>query len=342
MRRLPFVSVLIPCVALACLAALVPPAGADAVAEPRPLHEAAKDLTTLETYLKDRKAINDQINQYLIEVAGAYVNMQVPEAPAADASEDEKAAHEGVMKKFHKELENFRKRANKALLKAFGLTRVKKGTNQRDDVNARAAEMIGSLVKAYPGPEGAKARGTISKKLRSAAEKLKKVKHDLNTDTLNAAFLALGNLGDLDTLRWMLDEYSHAKEVEDDWLIAAHTAMVRFPVTPEQADKTGTAMVPGKLRFEIVDSFVTTYAGVEAAANTSSNDPKDRAKKRFWDNIKNTTLPVLQHFSRAPKDPESGEALATAGEFQSWLRKNKNLRKAPWADPKKSAKKGKK
>ena len=187
---------------------------------------------------------------------------------------------------------------------------------------------------AYPGPEGAKARGTLSKKLRGSTEKLKKIKHDLNTDVLGAAFLALASLGELDSLEWMLDEYAHAKEIEWEWLVAAHTAMVKFPNTKEAGEKGKREHAPGKLRFAIVEQFIKTYAGVESTANTSASDAGTRAKKRFWDNIKNATIPVLQHFAGAPKDQESGEALATVGEFQQWFRGHKNARKDPWVDPK--------
>lgn len=335
MRLLPRFPILVSGLVLATLVASPATAWAEDKAEPVAYEEAVRDLATLGGYLKDRKAINDQINQYLELVARAYVNLKRPDKPADDAGEDAKAAYKSVKAKFDKDAADFRKKAEKLFFKAFGLQRVKKDTNQRDDVNTRAAQVIAGLGKAYGMDKaGAKARAAISKKLRGAMEKLKKIKYDLNTDTLGAAFMALGQLGSIGSLEWMLDEYSHTKENEQDWLVAAHTAIVQFPTTQAKGTELGREWATGKLRFAVIESFIKSYASVESAANRSSADAKDRAKKRFWDNIKNVTIPVMQHFAGAPMDADSGEALATMNEFEKWFRKHKNVRKDPWADPK--------
>lgn len=321
------------CVATAGLAPL-PSAQAEAV-KPVAYKDAAADLETLAKNLKDRKSINDQIKQYLGLVGKAYVHMAPPTKPGDDASEEEKTAYQKALKDFKKDLGDFRKKADSLIFKALTLQRGKKETNERDDVNRLAAQIIGTLGKAYPGKEGAKARGSLAKKLRSTIEKrFKKIKkYDLNTDTLEAAFAALGDLGDISSLQWMLDEYSHSNSKEKDWLVAAHKAMIKFPNKRDMAHPDAP-FPKGKMRYEIVESFRKTYAGVENAANTSSNDPKVQAKKRFWDDIKNFTIPVMQHFAQQPKNTETGEALATVAEFEKWLRENKSLKKAPWADPK--------
>jgi hypothetical protein len=70
---------------------------------------------------------------------------------------------------------------------------------------------------------------------------------------------------------------------------------------------------------------------VESQAQQSSTDPKILAKKRFWDDIKTYTIPVVQHFAGKPANPD-GVALSTMAEFQDWLRDHKNVRRPPWTE----------
>ena len=119
----------------------------------------------------------------------------------------------------------------------------------------------------------------------------------------------------------MLKNHCHANEVKKYYIIAAHQAMVLYKD------------IPGKLRYEVCAQFVKVYGSVESQAEQSSNDPAVLAKKRFWDDIKTYTIPVVQHFAGKPTDAD-GNALATMADFTAFMREHKNARKAPWADPK--------
>ena len=306
-------------------------AWADEAAKQPPAEDLASanaDLEKFKAALKDRKARDDEITEFMAAVGRHYVAIKAPD-PVDDPKAQAKAESTHA-----KAVEGYRKAALKLIFKAYGKTKVKGSTNTKDEVNLKAAEVIGSLAKAHMGGEpgsaeakaGLKAREDISKRLRKDVEKLKKIKHDLNTDVLDASFKALGAHNTKGNLQWMLDEYSHAKNNEVDWLRAAHKAMISF---------TG---VPGKLRYAIVEQFIRTYAGVESSAETSSIDPNDQAKKRFWDDIKTFTIPVVQYYARAPggevpADAE-GNALAKMSQFQTWFKEHKRPNRAPWVDPK--------
>jgi hypothetical protein len=295
------------------------------------LSEALNDLAKLDDALKSKKSINDEIIQYLDLVGLHFRAIKGPAAPPEGAEADVVDAYEKALKDHQKNVADYRKKAEKLIFKAFGLTRLQRTTNLRDEVNLKAAQVIGALGAAFPGtPAQAKEddvakdnlgeREDLAKKLRKEIEGLHKIKYDRNTDVLQAAFAALGDLNTLDSVEWMIENYSHAKNNEVDWLVAAHKALVKF------------TDVPGKLRFDLVEQFIRTYSGVESAANTSSTDPKDQAKKRFWDDIRTFTVPVVQMYSGNPVDAETNEALSTMAQFDEWFRDHKNPRKAPWVD----------
>ncbi len=279
---------------------------------------AESDLDQLKKATKPR-ATNEDLLQYLDAVFTNYKDLKGPEKPADDASEEEKKAYEKEKAKFDKSLEKYRGNAEKLILKIMTLVKVKNETNIRDDVNIRAANILGDMAPLLDE----KGRKSLSKKIMQAIDKrLTKVKtHDVNSDLLAAAFGALGKLNHETSLDWMLKNHCHANEVKKQYIIAAHKAMVLFKD------------VPGKVRYEVCDEFVKVYGSVEAQAEKSSTDAKDLAKKRFWDDIKTYTIPVVQHFAGKPTDPD-GNALATMADFFQFMRDNKNARKGPWADPK--------
>lgn len=316
--------------ALSCNGAFAEqPAAAPATQPTVALSEAAMDLERLEAALKNKKSINDEINQYLDLVAGHFARIAPPEAPAAlaaDADEETKATHaaavaehDKAVQKFDRDLAAYRDRVVKAIFRAFKTTDVKKETNLRDEVNRKAAQSLGALTAAWPGEDGLKQREDVSRDLRKSIDELHKAKWNLSTDVLGEAFGAVGSLNTPQGLAWMMKEYTHAKNNEVIWLVAAHKAMVKF------------TEVEGSVRYELVELFVRTYAGVESAAEKSSSDPKDQSKKRFWDDIKTATIPVVQYFSGNPTNEEN-VALATMREFEDWFRDHKNPRKAPWTD----------
>ena len=290
------------------------------------LDSAQQDLEMLKKSTKPR-ATNDDLFQYLDQVFAAFKEPDRPEKPADDAPEEEKKAYAAAAAKAEKNIEKFRKDALKVFLKVLTLMKVEQETNTRDDVNTRAAVILGETAE-LKNPDGTpvmdeKARKDLSKKLMQAIEKkLTKVKtHEVSTDHLDATFAALGKLNDPGSLSWMTDNYTHAIDNRKAYLIAAHKAMVLFK------------NIPGKQRKEVCDAMVKTYAGVESQAQQKSADPKITAKKDFWDAIKTYTIPVLQYFAGYPKDPE-GVPLAEVKQFQEFLRENRNAKKGPWADEK--------
>lgn len=279
---------------------------------------AENDLDQLKKATKSRGS-NDDLLQYLDHVFTNYKSLKYEDKPAEDAGAEAIKAWEDGKAKFDKNLDKYRKKAQKLILKIMTLVKVQSETNVRDPVNIHAAKILGEMAPFLDE----KGRSDLSKSIvRSIDKRLTKVKtHELNTDLLDAAFAALGALNDVGSLKWMLDEHCHANEVQKFYIIAAHKAMVLFK------------NVPGKLRKEICDHFVKFYGSVEAQAEKSSTDPKDLAKKRFWDDIKTYTIPVVQYYAGKPTK-DDGSALATMLEFDDFMRQHKNARKAPWVDAK--------
>lgn len=285
-------------------------------AEAVDMESANADLDQLKKSMKPR-ATNDDLDQYLDAVFTAYKTPDEPEKPADDASDEEKKAYAAAKAKNDKLVAKYRASAQKQILKVLTLVKIKNETNLRGDVNTKAATILGEM-----GPFlDAKGRKDLSKKIMQAIEKkMTKVKgYDINTDTLDATFAALGKLNDPGSLAWMAKNYTHANDNRKEYLIAAHKAMVLF------------TSVPGKLRQEVCAAMVKTYAGVESQAQQVSADPKITAKKDFWDAIKTYSIPVLQYFASQPED-EEGVPMAEVKQFQQFMRDHRSLKKEPWAD----------
>ncbi len=312
-RRLVSFSFSFLAVLAVCLGGVAPQ-----TAEAVDLEAARADLEQLKKSTKPR-ATNEDLLQYLDAVFSAYKDLDEPPKPADDASDEDKKNYKTAKSKFDKECQKFRNDARKLILKIMTLYKVKSETNIRDDVNTRAAKILGEMAPLLDD----KGRKDLSKKIMQAIEKkMTKVKtHDVNTEHLEAAFEALAKLNHMSSLQWMTKNYTHSNEVQKDYLVAAHKAMVNYK------------NVPGKYRYEVVAEMVKTYTGVELQAEQTSNDPKVQQKKRFWDEIKTYTIPAVQYFAGAPQD-DQGQALAEMKQFEKWLRKNKNPKKAPWVDQK--------
>ncbi len=324
--------------ALLAIGALTFLAPAPAVAEevdPVPLERAEEALGRLAKSLKSRKSINEQLIADLDEVAEAYHNLEQPAMPElqeiAEGTPEEEAraiksandkltrAYETALAKFEKGQKKFRRDCIKAYIRALKLTKIHKPTetNQRDDVNIKAAQILGDtgdpevsddLIKALEtGPF--KAKGYMVPEL-----------------LLETSFAALGKLNDMDSLEWLLDNFVHTNNARDkvNQLIAAHKAMILFK------------NVPGKLRYEIVEEMVKTYSGTELRArNKGSTDKNDQAAARLWDRIKIDAIRAVQVMAGEPKHEmgdQEGELLMLMSEFSDWFRDNKNPRKAPWKD----------
>ncbi len=310
------------------------PAVAEPAAQARvgaEMSEALADLEKLDSALGSRKSINDEIVQYLELVGNHFIAIKGPEMPADATDEAAMKAYQSELAKFNKQVDDYRRKAESAIFKAFKLTLIRNESNERNEVNMKAADVIGRLAEAFPGSpakvkedpvakENVAARESIAARLRGEIDGLHKAKYTLSTDVLQAAFRALGSLNTVQSVEWMIKEYSHAKNNETDWLVAAHKSLVKF------------TDMPGRVRHALVDQFIRTYAGVESSAEQSTTDKNAQAKKKFWDDIRTFTVPAVQHFAGHPVNAESNEALATMGEFEDWFRDHKNPRKAPWVD----------
>jgi hypothetical protein len=263
------------------------------------LEDAGALLKDATSRLKDRKASGDERKGAVEELARLHA--------ALDAGRRE-----------HRVLQ---RKVEAGLLRALVLFRAERAAPEKNlcrDTNVLAAQKLGGLA----GTLGAKDRKALSTSIRERVEHVIRDKWDPESwyqPHLDATFEALAALDDKGTLKWMLESYHHTLTREVAFLIAAHQAMVKF------------RDVPGPLRYEICDTMITAYAGVEAVAMKNSNVPQDQAKKLFWDQVRTHTIPVVQTFARRPLN-ERGEALSTMREFQAWWREHKDKRKAPWRD----------
>lgn len=317
-------------VLLPVLAFGFPPALAEDEAEPVPLDTAQSELDILQAKLKSSKSINEEITAALDAVSNAYHNLEQPVKPEPKAvpdgaSDEEKAAieaenkkaddaHKVAMVKFERDQKKFRKDAEKLFLKAFKLQKIHKQseTNRRDDVNVKAAQVLGETGSA-------KVASRVQKALETSVFK---AKYEVSMQFLEEALAALGKIQDEDSLAWMVKEFTHGNKsprYKVDQLIAAHKAMILFD----------REQIPGALRYKLVQEMVKTYSGIEAQAQQSSNDKNIQAAKVFWDRIKNDAIKAVQYFSFDPKN-EDEEVLATMMEFQDWFRDHKNPKRAPW------------
>jgi hypothetical protein len=264
--------------------------------------------------LKSRQSQNADINATLDLVLQAYLNPVKPEGV-----ED---------KKFAEDVKKFRKDAEKALVKALDETQINKtaGTNEREDVNIKAAEVIGAIgASKVEGLEDNKEN--LAKDVQKFTKTLeKRAKDDIMVSgTLwESVFAALGKLNQRDSLVWMLEEHVHTNSsptYKVDQLSASLKAMILF------------TEVPGKLRYDIVDKVKTSFSSVETQAAQTTNDAKVQAQKQFWDRIKTDVVKVLQYYAAQPTNAD-GAALATVAEFVDWWRDNDKPKKEPWVDAK--------
>ncbi len=264
-------------------------------AAPEELVEAHEDLAQLKRMLGTKKSKSHELVAYVTVVRTAHENAEGPERDVA----------------------SFRRAAEAQLVRALTKARVRNDRNQLTDVNIAAAK---ALTKLAPTLDD-KVRAGLAKKVRRAVEGLHDARYEVDPERIEVTFVAAARLGDVRTLAWLLDEYSHTKNNEAAFLVAAHQAMVLFPA--EQ--------VPGTQRHAIVKKFKERYSGVESLAKQNTNTPAARAAKRLWDRIRTHVVKVLQHFSGTPTN-ESGVALSTVDEFERWFREHKSARKAPWVD----------
>jgi hypothetical protein len=304
----------------------MPGAGADPAAPPPkdPPAEAPKDvvrlkdaqaeLERLKGYLKDKRADTEDIKGSIDAVAKAYHNLG-PNLVADESGNmvEDKASFEKAAGKYREDAEGL-------LVKALLLQRVKPNseTNERDDVNVKAAQVLGTLAKADP-----KAASRVAPDVKDALAKILDAKHRPATAVYDEAFKALA----------LLNDHKHGLTyIQEEWIKYGNTGPEPDAIKAAYEALPLFREVPGPRRHEIVKRTIIIFSSVETAAE-SNKDVKERAQKVVWDKVKAAVIKTLQEYAKNPKDAE-GAVLATVREFQEWFRDHENPRKDPWADPK--------
>jgi hypothetical protein len=344
----------------------VPPA-APAPAAPAPapaapavvkLEDAQRDLVLFAAQVKNRKEGNEDLIGSLGALAKNFFNLEGPgdpPAPLPDGVVDPAVLkahaaavkeHEAKVKEHPKVVRDYQDAAVDLMFK--GLRAVvydpKQSENLRNDVNLKAAQVLGDvlsspLLAACRDPkEVEKVREKASSELRGIlAGELEEPKQEylVPVAVLEAAFGALGRINDIKSLEWLLENYAHTNNspTMTERLKAAHKAMILFKP------------VPGKLRYAIVEKFITLYTSAEARAGSaapSGGTPAQKsaaaAAKKFWDDVKTDTVAVVKYFATpqggaAPLNAEGQEA-TTMKELNEWWSSHDKPNRAPWLDEK--------
>jgi hypothetical protein len=283
---------------------------AEEAVEPVELAQAQADLAGLETYLRaGKKATNEDLISALDAVAKAYKALKGPDPLPEGADDAAKKAYDEAMKKFEADAKKFRDSAEDGMLKALKLQRVEDETNKREEVNVRAATLLGQTGNSK-----------LSNDIITIIDKtLGKVDYQVTTILWEAAFGALGRLNDPKSLEWIRDTHIHTNNLpgQVDQLVAGFKAMTLFQD------------VDGTLRHSVVEEMIRAYSATELQAERNSTDKAVQAAKQFWDRIKTDAVRAVQVLAGEPQNAE-GQALASMKEFQDWFRDHKNPKKEPW------------
>ena len=284
--------------------AVVPPGGDVKKPEPVPKTKAINELALLGGHLKDRKADNGDILASLDSVANAYHNF-APDDEAGQATLDADRLA-------------FQKQAEKLFLEAYKLKRVnaKAKANERDDVNIRAVQHLGTFR-----PEVTKEITTI---LEGVIFKVKDDEYRVPQTLIDESFKAVGSLGNKrDGLPWLMGwiKYDNTEGAPEK-IKAAYDAMVLMKVLE----------VRGQDRNQIVKDTIRVFIGVEHSASIN-NDKNQKAQKIVWDKVKGAVIKALQYFSQEPKD-EKGAQFGTVELFDKWFREHDKMSDPIWHDEK--------
>jgi hypothetical protein len=256
-------------------------------------------LSHLTDYLKRGKSDNQDILASLDEVMKAYKGL-APDAEPAPADWEAKK-------------EDFHKKAEKAFIDALELVRVRPNSksNERDDVNIKAAQLLGET------------NARVTAKIISALEtKVFKAKgYEPATGVYDAAFLAIARLNDKKVgLPYVQDWMKYSSTPGDvDRIKAAFDAVIVF------------TDIKGSDRRAMVETLVRTFVGVESAANRG-NTKEEQAQKRVWDKIKGSVVKALQVLTREAKAADGG-LIGTIADFDKWYRDNDAPKNPAWAEP---------
>ena len=296
------------------------------------LEEAEAALARLARLLEDRQASNEDLLGALTLVQAFYLHPPPPPGftlhavPEARTAGDRRLVHEANLRllaeeerwphDYVDEILKWRRRAEKLFLEALELQAVdrEKNLNVREAVNIEAARVLASTANAL-----------LSRDIRRVLERtVLKARYEVTQTLYDEGFGALGTLGDPDSLKWLREEFTHARmtpKSKVDQLVAAHKAMLRFD----------REKVDGAERLEIVQEMIKTYSGVESTAARRGDGEQAQAARALWTRIGEGAIRVAQYYSFDPQSDDE-EPLATMKEFQDWFRRHKNPQNPPWRD----------
>lgn len=175
---------------------------------------------------------------------------------------------------FEKDRDAYMKAAEKLLIEALVLVKIRANTtsNERDDVNVKAAEILGLC------------RPDVTKDIINALEnRIFKAKgYTPPTGLYDAAFKSIGLLGDKEGGKYLQDwiKYDNSPN-QPERIKAAFEAMTVFK------------NYKGSDRHDMVEKICRTFVGVEHAAEVNKSK-EDKAQKQVWDKIKPAVIKALQ------------------------------------------------
>ncbi len=276
------------------------PAGA-AKPEPIFLKDAIVELARLKVMLQKSKSETADILASLDAVAKGIIGL----APNDEAS----AAT------LEKDRDDYLKDAEKLLGEALTLVRIRPNTtaNERDDVNVKAASILG-LCRPAPATKIL---------ITSLEQHIFKAKgYTPPTLLYDEAFKSIGLLGDKEGGKYLQDwiKYDNSPN-QPERIKAAFEAMVIFKNFKGFPD-----------RHDMVEKICRTFIGVEHAAEVNKSK-EDKAQKLVWDKIKPAVIKALQVLSKDPKD-KNNNFLGSVKAFDEWFRLNDKPKNAAWAEPK--------
>jgi len=279
----------------------VPPPVPDGPAKPEPilLRDAHDELVRLTALLKKSKSETADILASLDAVAKAIIGL---------APNDEAGAAT-----FDKDRDAYMKPAEKLLIDALVLVKIRPNTtaNERDDVNVKAAQILGNC------------RPDVSEDIKNALEQrvFKAKGYTPPTLLYDEAFRAIGLLG-----------HKKGGEYLQEWIRYDNTANV-----PERIKSAFEAMAifknfKGLERHDMVEKICRKMLGVEHAAEVNKTK-EDKAQKQVWDKIKPAVIKALQVLAKEPKD-KNNNLLGSVKAFDEWYRLNDKPKNPAWVDPK--------
>jgi hypothetical protein len=263
------------------------------------LKDAEVEAGRLRELLKRSKSDNQDILASLDALAKAYVNL----APNDDAG---KATFEADSARFHKE-------AEKLFLDAFEAKYVRPntGANLRDDVNIKAAQILG-----WCRPE-------LTNKIITILEaKIFKAKdYDPPTTLYEEAFKAIALLNTKDGFAYCLDWAKYSTNKGDaERTKAMFEAIILF------------TDVKGAVRHDFVKKTLISFIGTESAAERGRTK-EEQTQKVVWDKVKGAIIRAMQVYCKEPK-AKDGALMAKLRDFDQWFRDHDALRDPTWVDPK--------